>query len=183
MPSRARGTDRQARGRRVRGRSDSNLDQAQVPSAAGIRDRGLHRPGRIPERAGGAARRPTRRGGAPALRGSGRHGFRRGDARRAVQNTARDTARRAAVRGRESPAARGAARRSLGAADLRRGDRVRGLDRRPRAPPGVVRRAAGGQAGRRGARGAGGAHRLAAPGRREPARPKWRAWPSAIRTG
>ena len=85
------------------GRANPRLDQDQVPEAAGVRDRRLHRPARLARALRRAAPRPLRRtgpGAAPRLRLEGRHRVRPGRARRDLGAAPPARPRDAALRGR-----------------------------------------------------------------------------------
>ena len=115
LPHGPRGPDRQARRRHVRERprprpgSSSSAGRARSSSSAATPTGGI---------AGGyrrAARGRARRSGEPALRRPGRHGLRPEPLGELARTLARHAPRRAAVRGREPPAAAPRPRRPLGA--------------------------------------------------------------------
>ncbi len=71
------GADRQARGRRLPAAPLDGLAEAEVRGRPGVRDRRLHRAGRLADRLRRAAARLPRRGRRAGLRGPGRHRLQR----------------------------------------------------------------------------------------------------------
>ena len=154
VQARARGHRREARRRSLsRARAHAQLAQGQVPAAAGVRHRRLHRSRRLAHGVRRAARRDARRRErAVALRRQGRHGLRRADAE--VVARALEAARAKDAARREDVGTRRRARRALGRAGARRRDRLHRVDRRRPVAASDLRRPARGQDGGRGRRGA-----------------------------